>query len=415
VASASVTEPAPYANFAVQTSNPACPNEATGSASATLSGGTAPYLFGWSNGATTNSIANLNAGVYGLTVTDQNGCMTNTSVAIVASDNVPPTVSVQNGTLSLNSIGSAAVTLATVNAQFADNCSVASAVVSPASFDCSQKGPQTVTVTVTDQAGLIATATATVQVVDDLAPTLTCPNSVRACANNNTVNFNPPVASDNCPLAGGQMIQTSGLPSGAAFPVGKTEQIYTFTDASGNAGSCTFEVTVTPAVLLDNVKVAPASNGQNNGAIDITVSGGIQPYTYVWKNAAGQIIGTTEDLSDLASGVYFVYVTDANGCDYSIPGIEVKSTTHTTEPAWLSGVRMYPNPTADLTRVVFDEMPATALEISVMDATGRVLLSQISEGQTTVMLDCSNLPSGFYSVRFRTNAETGVRKLTVSR
>jgi len=413
VASASVTEPAPYSNFAVQTSHPACPNETTGSASVTLSGGTAPYNFAWSNGATTSSIANLNAGAYSLTVTDQNGCATNTSMAIVATDNVPPTVSVQNATLPLNSIGSATVTLATVHAQFADNCSVASAVVSPASFDCSQKGPQTVTVTVTDQAGLVATATATVVVVDDLAPTLACPNSVRACANNNTVNFNPPVASDNCPLAGGQMNQTSGLPSGSAFPVGTMTQSYTFTDASGNAGSCTFEVTVTPVVQIDNVKVAPASNGQNNGAIDITISGGVQPYTYLWKNAAGQVVGTTEDISDLPAGFYFVSVTDANGCDYSIPGIEVETTTHTTEPAWLSGIRMYPNPTAGLTRIVFDQVPATTLQIKVADASGRTVINQVIEGQTMVWLDCSNLPEGLYLVFFRTDTEAGFRKLAV--
>ncbi len=269
------------------------------------------------------------------------------------------------------------------------------------------------TVTVTDQAGLVATATATVEVVDDLAPTLVCPGSVRACANNNTVHYNPPVASDNCPLASGQMTQTSGLASGSAFPVGTTTQAYTFTDASGNAGSCTFEVTVTPAVQFDNVKVVPASNGQSNGAIDITISGGVQPYTYLWKNAAGQVIGTTEDISDLAAGLYFVQVTDANGCDYSVPGIEVKSTTHTTEPSWLSGVRMFPNPTAGLTRVVFDEIPATAVQIKVLDATGRVVLDQTSEGQSTVQLDCSKLPAGLYSVFFHTSAEAGFRKLTV--
>ncbi len=415
VASASVTQPAPYSNFAVQTSNPVCPNETTGSASASINGGTMPYNYLWSNGATTSSINNLNAGNYTLVLTDANGCATNTSVAIVATDNLPPTVSAQNATVSLNANGTATVTLATVNAQFADNCSVASAVVAPTVFDCSQKGPHTVTVTVTDQAGLVTTATAVVNVVDDTAPTLTCPSSIRACAYNNTVNYNPPVASDNCALAGGKLNQTSGLPSGSAFPVGTTTQTYTFTDASDNVGTCSFDVTITPAVNFDNVKVTNATNNQNNGAIDITISGGTAPYKFVWTNVAGQTVGTTEDIGDLSAGMYFVKVTDANGCDYSIPGIEVKSSTRVAEPTWLSGVRMYPNPTADLTRIVFGELPATTLEISVIDATGRIVLSQVSEGQTTVLLDCSTLPGGLYSVRFRTNAEAGVRKLTVSR
>lgn len=415
VASSNVTEPAAYSNFAVQTTHPVCPNEATGSASASISGGTMPYNYLWSNGATSSSINNLTVGTYTLVLTDANGCATNTSVAIAATDNVPPTVSAQNASVSLNATGVANIALATVNAQFADNCSVASATIFPTAFDCSQKGPQTVTVKVTDQAGLVTTATATVTVVDDIAPSLTCPASISACSYNNTVNYNPPVASDNCPLTNGKLEQTSGLPSGAAFPVGVTVQTYTFRDESSNVGTCSFEVSIMAPVNFDNVKVSNATNNQNNGAIDITISGGTAPHAFVWTDASGQKIGFDEDLSDLAVGTYSVKVTDANGCEYSLSDIEVKSSSHTTEPSWLTGVRMFPNPTEGLTRIVFAEIPAALLEVSVIDATGRVVLSQISEGQTNISLDCTGLPSGLYSVRFRTNTEVGVRKLTVSR
>ena len=45
-----------------------------GSIANAVSGGSAPYLFAWSNGATTESIAGLAAGTYSLMVTDANGC-----------------------------------------------------------------------------------------------------------------------------------------------------------------------------------------------------------------------------------------------------------------------------------------------------------------------------------------------------
>lgn len=45
---------------------------------------------------------------------------------------------------------------------------------------------------------------------------------------------------------------------------------------------------------------------QNSGTIDVTVSGGIPPYTYSWSNGE-----TTEDLLDLTTGTYSVTVTDS--------------------------------------------------------------------------------------------------------
>ncbi len=47
----------------------------------------------------------------------------------------------------------------------------------------------------------------------------------------------------------------------------------------------------------------------NDGSIDLLVSGGIQPYTFLWSNGS-----TTDDIDTLISGYYSVTVTDANNC-----------------------------------------------------------------------------------------------------
>ncbi|MCA1806838.1 MAG: SprB repeat-containing protein, partial [Actinobacteria bacterium] len=58
-----------------------------GSASVSISGGTSPYSYNWSNGGTTASIFELEAGTYSETVTDANGCTAECSTTITSSEN----------------------------------------------------------------------------------------------------------------------------------------------------------------------------------------------------------------------------------------------------------------------------------------------------------------------------------------
>jgi len=415
ITTADVVEPAPFTPWTFDTTQPVCPAEATGTATASIAGGTAPYSFAWSNGASSNIAMNLVAGIYTVSVTDQNNCQSSTSVAITASDNVAPTVSVQNATIALNSTGQALVTLAVLSGVATDNCAVASTVISPNQFDCDALGDHLVTVTVTDGSGSSATATATVTVVDNQSPVVNCPNSMTACSYDNIVTYNAPVAIDNCLSAnGGDWTLDAGLPSGSEFPAGVTTQKYTYTDASGNSGSCQFEVIITPAILFGSPFVSNDVNGQGTGSISINLSGGNAPYTFEWTRE-GEIVGVTQNLSDLHEGTYSVIVTDANGCEYELTDIKLENTVSAKEPVWLSGVRLQPNPTSGITRILFAQAPESTLEISVVDATGRIVLTQISEGQLIISLDGSALPQGFYTLRFRTGEETGVRKLVISR
>lgn len=49
-------------------------NQGTGRITTTITGGTAPYSFKWSNGATSRNLSGLSSGIYTVTVTDKNKC-----------------------------------------------------------------------------------------------------------------------------------------------------------------------------------------------------------------------------------------------------------------------------------------------------------------------------------------------------
>ncbi|WP_299100580.1 choice-of-anchor E domain-containing protein, partial [uncultured Winogradskyella sp.] len=81
----------------------------------------------------------------------------------------------------------------------------------------------------------------------------------------------------------------------------------------------------------------------DDGAIDISVSGGTTPYTYSWSNSA-----TSEDLSNIYANTYTVTVTDANGCTKS-ESFEVEQPAEelAVEVDWIKHVDCFGNNSGD--------------------------------------------------------------------
>ena len=74
------------------------------------------------------------------------------------------------------------------------------------------------------------------------------------------------------------------------------------------------------------------------GSIDLTVEGGLPPYSFSWSNGAD-----TEDIGNLQPGEYSVTVSDASGCLSELTA-EVSFVSSTTSPLPESLVTLFPNP-----------------------------------------------------------------------
>lgn len=83
--SAVVNEPGAL-QLAINVTDIECTDENVGELQAVVSGGTAPYTYNWSNGATAASLNGLAGGMYSLTVTDANGCTIEEAASINAFD-----------------------------------------------------------------------------------------------------------------------------------------------------------------------------------------------------------------------------------------------------------------------------------------------------------------------------------------
>jgi hypothetical protein len=229
---------------------------------------------------TTYTCANL--GPTGLVLTlnvyDNAGNFGTCTTIVRVVDRIPPTLPTLGAiTLDVCQINSGTVDFTTTQYRPAvtDNCSVTATpnpTTPPLSWAIAPLMPRSIVWTYTDAGGNVRTQTQTVQIVNNAPPVVTCPANITV---NSTLPGNPcgNVATWATPIQNltgcnsdiNIATLASSHTSGAVFPEGVTLVTYTVQDFSGNAGFCTFTVTIAEPPSISGLPggiTVNADNGQ---------------------------------------------------------------------------------------------------------------------------------------------------------
>jgi len=354
-----------------------------GSITAAVSGGAAPYTYSWSNSNTTTSISNLSSGNYSLTVTDNYGCTSLWSGAVLGAGSPSANFTVIDVTCFGFTDGSIASSASGGNPPYAylwSNGSTASGI--------SNLPAGSYSVTITDQSGCTAFYTQTVQspLQLNITPSIIDVN----CFNGNTGSIQLTVTGGTSPYS--YLWNNSSISNPITNLSSGTYNV-TVTDILGCTINRTYGVNQNSSiqratwVVIDN-----NCNGGTIGAINHSFTGGSGVYTYLWSNGA-----TTEDLANLAAGSYTITVTDNLGCSNSF-------TYTVAEPAAIVALINSTNTTCGLAN--------GSASVSASGGTGQ--LSYLwSNGQTTSTI--SNVLAGSYTVTVTdANGCTAVRNVSLT-
>lgn len=94
-----------------------------------------------------------------------------------------------------------------------------------------------------------------------------------------------------------------------AGETGIAEITLTVTDPEGSTAAISFNFTVRELPEAETASVPAGCIDSNDGSVSVSVSGGTEPYEYLWSTGA-----TTTSVDELSPDTYSVDVTDANGC-----------------------------------------------------------------------------------------------------
>ncbi|MBL4594011.1 MAG: SprB repeat-containing protein, partial [Flavobacteriales bacterium] len=294
-------------NINISSTNISCFGGNDGSATANVNGGGQPYVYSWSNGGFNQTISNLTAGTYFVTVISNGGCVTTDTITITAPSSPVTAVTTQTNVTCFGSndgsstvIPTGGVGLYTVvwNTTPIQNNLTATGLANGS-----------YTVTITDNNGCVTTQNISITQPLPLNFSVSNQQDVNCFGGNDgliSININGGTGPYSYNWNNNTYPDSNTINN-------LTVGIYllSITDANGCIANTQYTITE-PTVLNTSVinSTNITCNGLNDGTIQTNTIGGTPPYSYQWVPTGS----TSPNASNLSFGYHVLAVIDNNGC-----------------------------------------------------------------------------------------------------
>ncbi|BFP42033.1 hypothetical protein FGF1_28780 [Flavobacteriaceae bacterium GF1] len=248
-----------------------------------------------------------------LMVTDNNGNEEDCTATVTVEDNLAPTAICQDTTVELDTEGSATIAVADVDNGSSDNSgTTVSLSLDRTSFNCSNVGENTVTLTVTDDSGNTTSCTATVTVTSPLRAIVTnsgpiCQDSPLQLNETSGLGTSWSWTSNGNAVFNDSDIQNpevTGVSDGEEFTV-------TITQANGCTATGTTVAFVLEPPVLEVAEEQGFCASENPTVSDLEIPGS---GTVRWYPDASSSMELVSETSLVEGGIYYGSLEDANGC-----------------------------------------------------------------------------------------------------
>ncbi len=364
------------------------------------------------------------------TISDANGNSATCSQIVTVKDTEKPNALCKNISLNLGVTGTVNTTAAAVNNGSSDNCGGINLSLSKTTFNCTNVGANTVTLSATDNSNNTGTCTAIVTISYTSSPVAKCRNAIVALSSAGNGSITP---------AGINNGSTDLCASGLTFALSKTTfncsnvganvVTLTVTSLAGNTSTCTATVTVkdqtkpvakcqaatidVPAGTTVTVPAAAVNNGSSDACTN-PPSLSLLPNQFTCANVGPNTVTlTATDASNNKGTCTAILTVTCSGGSINIQNGSAAAVANLSEL-----MDLMPNPATDQVIVRLNDDALVDRRISVVDYTGKQVFSRVvpaGDRQLSIDLSASDFSTGVYMVSVQFKGSVQTKQLVVFR